>query len=113
MEVDEASVSIDDGVVVPMPMFPFERIVKSDVPDEDATLNGLIAALPCTLNEYEDEVALIPATVPLSSSDDVPSVVDVIQRVANPVSPPDTPEAVIFNDVVDTHSVDVPVDHRI
>jgi hypothetical protein len=37
------------GVVVPIPTFPSASTVKSDVPDDDATLNGLTAGEPCTL----------------------------------------------------------------
>ncbi len=97
----------------PTPTFPFERTLNSEVPDELATLNGSVPALPCTLNEYEDEVALIPATIPLSSSEDVPSVVADNHLVANPNSPPVTPAPpVIPRDDVDTQRVDVPVDQR-
>jgi hypothetical protein len=71
-----------DGVDVPIPTFPFWRIVKSDVPVEDATLNGSVPALPCTLNVYEEDVALIPNTVPLSIRVEVPSVVGVSHLVA-------------------------------
>ena len=57
-------------------------MVKSDVPVEEATLNGLVEGAPCTLKVKEDEVALIPVTIPLSIKVDVPRVVGVNQRVA-------------------------------
>jgi hypothetical protein len=99
------------GVEEPIPTLPFEAIVKSEAPDDEATLNGFTPDIPCTLNEKLDEVALIPATVPLSRSVDVPSVVGVSQRVANPRAPPVNDDE-IPNDEVATHCVDVPVDQR-
>jgi hypothetical protein len=74
--------SLDDGADDPIPMFPFWRIVKSCVPVDDATENGLTPALPCTLKEIVEEVALIPATTPLSIRDEVPSVLADTHRVA-------------------------------
>ncbi len=64
---------------------------------------------PATLNATVDDVALIPATVPLSRNVEAPSVVAVTQRVANPVVPPVTVEAVRPSDDVATQRVDVPV----
>jgi hypothetical protein len=103
------------GVVEPIPTFPLERIVKSDAPVEEATLNGLraVEVEDCTLNAKVDDVALIPATVPLSRSVDVPRVDAVSQRVAKPRAPPDTPTAVTPRVEVDTHFVVVPVVWRI
>lgn len=94
------------GVVDPIPTLPFWRIVNSDVPVDEATLNGLVEGRPCTLNEKVDDVALIPATVPLSRRDEVPSVVAVSQRVAKPTAPP------LIRPRVDvaTQRVDVAVD---
>jgi hypothetical protein len=40
--------SLDEGVDDPIPTFPLARIVKSDVPVEDATLNGLSPDTPKT-----------------------------------------------------------------
>jgi hypothetical protein len=60
------------------------------------------------LNANVDDVALIPATVPLSRRVEVPRVVDVNHRVANPVVPPET-TAVIPSVEVATHLVVVPV----
>ena len=84
-------------------------IEKSDVPVDDATLNGLTPAPPCTLKVIVDEVALIPATVPLSRMREAPRVLAVTQRVANPVVPPVIVVAAIPSDDVDTHLVVVPV----
>ena len=55
---------------------------KTLAPEEDATANGLAEPLPWTLKVTVDDVALIPATVPLSRSVDVPSVVAERNRVA-------------------------------
>jgi hypothetical protein len=101
-------------VVEPTPTFPLERTVKSEAPVDDATLNGLSAVEveDCTLKAKVEDVALIPATVPLSRSVEVPRVEAVNQRVAKPMAPPVTPEEVILSDEVDTHCVDVPVDQR-
>ena len=62
------TVNSEVGVLEPTPIFPFERIANSDAPVEDATLNGLTTVEDddCTLRANEDDVALIPATVPLS-----------------------------------------------
>ena len=43
---------------------------------EDATANGLVPALPWMLKVIDEEVALIPRTVPLSKSVEVASVED-------------------------------------
>ena len=101
--------SLSVGAATPIPMFPLARMVKSEDPVEDATLNGLSAVEvdDCTLNANKDEVALIPVTTPLSMSVDSPSVVEESQRVAYPAVPPATPPAVILNPVA--HLVDVPV----
>ncbi len=62
---------------------------KSVVPVEEATLSGLTPGAACTLNEYEDEVALIPATSPLSRRVALPKVFEFIQRGTYPTSPPE------------------------
>ena len=97
------------GVDDPIPTFPFCRIVKREVPVEEATLNGLIPADPCTLKVTVEEVAFMPATVPLSKRVEVPRVVEVNQRVAKPRAPPDTPDEVSPKVDVATHLVEVPV----
>ena len=76
--------SLSDGVDTPTPMLPFERMVKSDTPVDDATLNGLSGddVELWTLRVKVDEVALIPSTVPLSIKVEVPNVEEVSQRVA-------------------------------
>ena len=105
-----ATVSLSVGVVDPIPMFPLARIFIYEIPDEEATLNGLSAVdvEDCTLKAYEDDVALIPANDPLSRSVDVPRVVAVNQRVAKPIAPPVIEVAELV-----THLVLVPVDCRI
>ena len=95
------------GAATPIPIFPLPRTVRSCVPEEEATANGFTPGLPCTLKLKVEDVALIPATVPLSRSDDVARVVAVNHRVAKPVAPP-VIDAVIARDDVDTHLVEVP-----
>lgn len=83
--------SLSVGVVTPpIPTLPLERIVKNDSPDEDATLNGLrtVDDELCTLNANVDDVALTPATVPLSRRLEVASVFADVQRAINPLTPP-------------------------
>ncbi len=65
-------------------MFPLARIVKRDVPVDDATLNGLRLEVEVarTLKTNDEDVALTPVKTPLSMSVDVPRVLAVIQRVA-------------------------------
>ena len=98
------------GVVDPIPTFPLARIVKSEAPVDDATLNGLSAVEvdDCTLKAKVDDVALIPATVPLSRSVDVPTVVADSHRVAKPRAPPERDDVIPSVDVA-TQRVLVPV----
>ena len=72
------------GAATPIPMLPPARTVKSDCPVEDATLNGLsgVDVELCTLRAKLDEDALTPRTTPLSMRVEVPTVVEVSQRVA-------------------------------
>ena len=42
--------NLDDIVVVPTPMFPLAKTVKSELPVDEATLNGLTVPAPCTVN---------------------------------------------------------------
>jgi hypothetical protein len=100
------------GVVVPpIPTLPLASTVKSEAPVEEATLNGLRldVDVACTLKAKLDDVALIPANTPLSTSVEVPRVLFVSQRVANPIVPPDTAPTIPSDDV-ETHCVDDPVD---
>ena len=96
----------------PIPTLPLERTVRKDCPDEDATLNGLIADVEalCTLRAKDDEDALTPSTVPLSIRVEVPSVEEVSHLVAKPNVPPVTPDAVTASVEVATQRVEVPVD---
>jgi hypothetical protein len=97
-------------VVEEMPTLPFARILKSDVPVDDATLKAsFVPAVPCTLKVTVEDVALTPATTPLSMKSPAPSVVAEVQRVTSPVVPPET-EDVIPRDDVATQRVDVPTD---
>ena len=70
------------GALTPIPTLPLARTLKSDEPEEDATLNGLTPADPCTLSVKSDDVAFTPRTEPLSIKVEVPTVVAVNQRVA-------------------------------
>ena len=72
------------GAVTPTPMFPLASMVKRDCPVEDATLNGLriVEEELCTLRAKLEEDALTPRTTPLSIKVEVPTVLDVSQRVA-------------------------------
>ena len=96
------------GVELPIPTLPFARTVKSDVPVEDATLNGFCVPLPCILYVTVEDVALIPETVPLSIEIPDPSVVEVSQRERYPEVPPVRDGASPREDVA-THWVLVPV----
>ena len=108
-----AMTSLSVGVVVPIPTFPFASIEKSEAPVEEETLNGLTPAAPWTLKDTVEDVALIPATVPLSRRVDTPRVVAESHRVANPVVPPATPVDITPRLDVATHLVVVPVVWRI
>ena len=55
------------GVVVPIPMLPAWVMRNTEVPEEEAMLKmSEEPALPCRLKVMVEEVALMPATVPLS-----------------------------------------------
>jgi hypothetical protein len=100
--------NVDEANTIPVLVMP-----KSVAPDDDATLNGfrLDVEVACTLKTYEEEVALIPATTPLSTSVEVPSVVADSQRVAYPKRPPDSDPEIPREDVA-VHLVDVPIERR-
>jgi hypothetical protein len=107
------TVRVAIGVVVPpIPMLPFARTVKILAPVEEDTINGLVPAVPLRLKVTVDDVALIPSTVPLSMSVEVPRVVGESQRVAHPNAPPEREETIPREEVA-THLVDVPVAWRI
>ena len=81
------------GVVEPMPMLPLARIEKYEAPDEEATLNGLRLEVEdgCTLKLKVEEVALIPATVPLSIKVEVAIVFGPVYLTPYPLTPPEIP----------------------
>lgn len=114
-DVAPTIVNLDDGDDEPTPILPLAKIVRSPIPDDDATWNGLTFCVDvaCTLKTNDEDVALIPVTTPLSNSDEVPRVFVVNQRVAYPNVPPATPDAVTPRVDVATHFVDVPVVWRI
>ena len=58
----DASVSAIE--LVPEVITPFEPIEKSDAPVDEATLNGLTPADPCTLNEKLVDVPVERSTMP-------------------------------------------------
>lgn len=69
------------GVVVePIPTFPFPKTVNKDVPVELLTWKGLFVPVPWTRKLIVDDVALTPATVPLSSNAPVESPDEEVQR---------------------------------
>ena len=77
-------------------------------PVDDAIAKGLRPEDPRRLKVTADEVAPMPATTPLSMRVDVPTVVAVNHRVANPAAPP-VSDAESPRDDVATHLVEVPV----
>ena len=55
--------SVDPGVEVPIPTFPLAKIVRNEVPDEDATVRaGRDPARAC--RNTEDDVVVVPAFSP-------------------------------------------------
>ena len=102
--------TLEEGVDEPIPILPLEATLRNEVLDDDATLKMSFVEpdTPRTLKATVDDVALIPATVPLSRRIELPIVVADNQRVAKPDEPPDT-VAVILSDDVDTQRVEVPV----
>ena len=101
----------DEGVDEEIPTLPLLMIERSEVPVDDATVNGLTPAVPCTLKVTVEDVALTPDTVPLSRKRpdvrlDVPE-----KRAKNPGAPEVTPARP--NDDVEVQRVDVPVESMI
>ena len=82
--------------------------LNNDVPVDDAILNGFTPAAPLILKVYADEVALIPATVPLSINVPDESVEGDVHRARYPFVPPKTLELTLSDDV-DTHCIPLPV----
>ena len=107
--------SFDEGVVDPIPTLPFEDTLKNEALDEEATLRISFVEpdTPRILKATVEDVALIPATVPLSIIVPEPRVFAVTQRVIIPIVPPVIVEAAMLSDDVDTQRVDVPVVWRI
>ncbi len=68
-------------VEVPIPTLPAEVTVNIEEPEDEETLNGFNVPLPWMLNETVEEVALTPATVPLSKSMPMPVVVAPVNLV--------------------------------
>jgi hypothetical protein len=101
----------DDGVEEEIPTLPLLMIERSEVPVEDATLNGLTPAVPCTLKVTVPDVALTPDTVPLSRKRPV-VILDVpVKRARNPGAPDTTPARPRVD--VDVQRVEVPVESMI
>jgi hypothetical protein len=97
----------DVGEETPTPTLPDANTFKYEDPEDEATLNAsFVPALPCILNVTVDDVALTPATAPLSANILVPIAPDPVHLARYPLIPdPVTPEALLS-----THLVDVPVD---
>jgi hypothetical protein len=94
-------------------MFPLASTERNEVPDDEATLKRprLEVDVARTVKTNDDDVALIPATTPLSTRVDVPRVDAVIHREAYPNIPPDSDEVIPRDDVA-VHTVEVPVERR-
>ena len=73
----------DDKVVEPL-----AATVNKDAVLEEATLNGFSVPVPWTLKETVDDVALTPATLPLSFKIPVLKVLVPLQTVTKPATPP-------------------------
>ena len=76
-------------------------------PVEDEIVNGLVPAVPRMLKVTVDEVALMPATVPLSAKRLFVRDVGDVQRARNPLIPPERLEIPSVD--VATQRVEVPV----
>ena len=70
------------GVVEPMPTLWLAVTLKTEIPDEEEMLNGSKAPVPWMLKETVEEVALAPATVPLSIKMPVVKAVEDAQIAA-------------------------------
>jgi hypothetical protein len=97
--------SIATGVDEPTDTLPLTPTSKSETPVLEATMNGSSDPVPCTRKLVVADVALTPATVPLSIDTPILCVVGEVHRARNPVVPPVIPRPSVD---VATHLVDVP-----
>jgi len=58
--VDPWTARSADGVDEPMPTLPFDRMLKRDAPDDEATANGFVPANPVMANVAVGAVELTP-----------------------------------------------------
>ena len=75
------------GEEVPMPKLPLEETIISLIPVEEAMANGSRVPVPLMLKAIVEDVALIPATVPLSISTPVPKVEGPVHLARYPLVP--------------------------
>jgi hypothetical protein len=81
-----------EGEVVPMPTREVEAMVKMLVPEELATLKIVLVPEPWMLKEMAEEVAPIPATLPLSNKAPLVRELVPFQMATLPLVPePDKP----------------------
>jgi hypothetical protein len=76
-----------EGLATPIPTFPAAVIFNIEVPVEEFTWKALLEPVPCTKKLTEEDVALTPATVPLSIITPFPKTVDPVQRATYPFVP--------------------------
>ena len=76
-------------MVEPIPTLWLEVTAKIEIPEEEATLNKVLVvpAVPWMLKEIVDEVAPIPATVPLSIKMPEAVVVGPVYLTTKPAVP--------------------------
>jgi hypothetical protein len=75
------------GEVEEMPILELALTVRMEVPEEEEMLKGSRVVEPWTLKEIVDEVALIPATVPLSKRMPVERLLAVVHLATSPGLP--------------------------
>lgn len=78
------------AVAVAMLTLPKAVTLKMEEALEEATLKGSKVVVPWILKDTAEEVALTPATVPLSSKAPVDKVEAPVQRATKPVVPVET-----------------------
>jgi hypothetical protein len=75
------------GVTLPTPILPEALTTNKEVVEEEEMLKGSSVPVPWTLKEMVEEVALIPATVPLSKRMPVLRLLAVVHLATSPGLP--------------------------
>ncbi len=72
-----ATCNLSVGALVPIPILPFAKILNNEEPDEDATMKGSDALIPCTKR--------VPVAVKFPPKYPLPTTVKALLGVLDPI----------------------------